>query len=150
MPAGRLVDGQPTSLSRLNAAIVYFSVGNFLQQRKNLEVTKLQYLALHRTQSKRKPTTHDDTKQDPNNKIPSGHANHDTDDCYIFHPVQEKSESKKEIVRFTARRHLSARCLASHKASFTRSMPRTKISEPTTITANGNNYRHGEDLKMRN
>lgn len=89
----------------------------------------------HRRRKRLELTTNDDPKQNTNDKVPNGHGDHDTNDRDVLHPSQ-MPHHKNQLQNYRlCDAHLLTRCLVSHNASFTRSIPRTKMSAPTTMIA---------------
>ena len=81
------------------------------------------------------PTADNDTEQDANDKVPDSHEDHNADDSDVFCPGCSKTNYFTNIAREPEYHYLLVRCLVSHKASLTRSMPSTNIKAPTTTTA---------------
>ena len=87
----------------------------------------------HNNKKSSQPTADADPKQHPNHKVPPSHGDHDAHDGDVLRSafVQPRAIN----ITSTPVAHLLTRCLVSHNASLTRSMPNTKINEPTTMTA---------------
>jgi hypothetical protein len=77
--------------------------------------------------------SHDnEAKKNSDNEIPHRHTNHHGRDRDIFHPgIQPMKVPEAMCIP----EYLVTRCLVSQRASLTRSIPKTNIRAPTTITA---------------
>ena len=77
-------------------------------------------------------TAHYNAEYDTDHEVPYSHANHDASDRDVLHPGLWLSTNTSNDVGCT---NQLTRCLVSHSASLTRSIPSTKMRAPTTMTA---------------
>src|SRR6202035_1885600 len=85
-----------------------------------------------RKNGSQKLTADNEAKKNTDHEIPHRHTNHDGRDRDIFHPG---IQSMKVLEITCIPEYLVTRCLVSQRASLTRSIPKTNIRAPTTITA---------------